>query len=105
MVRLIKFIAVLMLCSIPAYAAGTVDVIQKDRSFTVPSIDIPVGTTVRFLNEDEFIHHIYVKSPTFNFSSDESPPGHEVDLRFTVPGTFTVRCAIHPKMHLTVTVH
>jgi plastocyanin len=94
-----------MVSSFPAFAAATVDVIQKDRAFGVPAIDIARGTLVRFLNQDEFIHHIYVKSPTFNFSSDESPPGHEVDLRFTTPGTFVVRCAIHPKMHLVVTVH
>jgi plastocyanin len=79
-------------------------IIQKGRHFGVPDVTLPVGGTLHFDNEDEFIHQIYVKSPNFNFESAEQPPGQFVDVKFTKAGTFTVLCEIHPKMHLTVNV-
>jgi plastocyanin len=38
------------------------------------------------------------------FDSGEQAVGKEVTLRFDHEGTFAVRCAIHPTMHLDVTV-
>ncbi len=87
-----------------AAAAEIQQIVQKGRAFSPSSIEIGVGDTLRFSNEDEFLHQIYVKSPTFNFESAEQPPGQTVDLRFPVAGNFVVQCEIHPKMHLDVTV-
>ncbi len=87
-----------------AAAEASYTVAQKNRQFAISSIVIAVGDTIRFTNQDEFLHQIYVDSPGFSFDSDEQAPGEVLAERFTRAGTFTVRCHIHPTMLLTVTV-
>jgi plastocyanin len=79
-------------------------VAQKGRQFAVATIAIARGETIEFTNEDEFLHQIYVDSPAFRFDSAEQRPGSTIDLPFPARGVFEVRCHIHPKMLLTVTV-
>lgn len=76
---------------------------QKGRAFNVKELAVAVGDMVHFVNDDEFIHQIFVKARNFEFDSSESEPGHVIDLRFSEAGTFDVRCHIHPKMLLKVT--
>ncbi len=83
------------------WAAQIHNVSQKGRMFQAREIDIARGDTIRFSNDDEFLHQIYVKSPSFTFESDEQAPGQSIDVRFP-EGTFEVRCRIHPKMLLVV---
>lgn len=78
-------------------------ILQKGRAFNVKEIAIAVGDVVHFVNDDAFIHQIFVKARNFQFDSAESDPGHVIDLKFTEAGTFDVRCHIHPKMLLKVT--
>ncbi len=87
-----------------AFADSPVSVVQRGRSFSVAALTIKAGDVVRFLNEDGFIHHLFVKTPSFQFDSDEQEPGRDVSVRFTERGTFDVRCAIHPKMALRMDV-
>ena len=85
--------------------AGVHTVSQKDRVFQPGTLDIAAGEVVRFVNDDgELLHHAYVSTPQFAFDSGEQEPGSRMDVAFPVAGTFTVRCAIHPKMRLVVTV-
>lgn len=90
--------------AIAAFASGGVTVVQNNRSFNPDVIEIAKDTIVHFANEDEFIHQIYVKSDSTNFDSAEQVPGTTIDIPFDAAGTFSVRCHIHPKMRLTVTV-
>jgi plastocyanin len=90
--------------TVTAFASEVVLVVQRDRKFQTATVDIAVGDTVRFTNEDPFIHQLYTRSPSFAFSSDEQPRGKVLSVPFTVAGTFEVRCEIHPKMLLTVNV-
>lgn len=85
-----------------AWAAEVV-VAQKNRVFAVSQIEIARGDTVRFTNDDEFLHHIYIKSSDLNFDSREQAPGQTIEVRFRNAGTYDVRCRIHPKMLLVVT--
>ncbi len=86
-------------------AARTVEVSQKDRMFQPGALLLDRGDVVEMVNDDApLLHHAYVSTPEFSFDSGEQLPGTRTAIRFTVPGTFTVRCAIHPKMHLYVTV-
>lgn len=87
-----------------AFAAQMVAVVQQHRAFSVKDVTIHVGDTVRFINNDTFVHQIFVAAPSFTFESDEQPPGVNVDVRFTETGMFSVMCHIHPKMLLHVTV-
>jgi plastocyanin len=84
--------------------APMVTVIQQDREFHPDTLTITRGTVVHIVNNDRFTHHVYVKSPTMNFDSGEDPVGTSVNVEFDHPGTFDVQCAIHPTMHLWVTV-
>ena len=87
-----------------ALAATVVAVVQKRRAFADQQLEIRTGDTLRFLNEDTFIHHVFVNSATMTYNSDEQEPGQSVEVRFPTPGTFLVRCQIHPKMALRVDV-
>lgn len=87
-----------------AEASHLVSVVQKGRAFSTPAIVVDAGDTVRFTNEDSFLHQLFVQSSTFNVETGEQRPGQDVDIRFSVPGRFQVLCAIHPKMALSVEV-
>ena len=87
-----------------ALAQAPVVVSQKDRAFAPKQLRIHRGDTVRFTNDDDFDHQIYVQSPGFSFESDETAPGRQVELRFPAAGDFEVHCHIHPKMRLNVHV-
>ena len=87
-----------------ASAAAVHRIIQRGRAFSVPEVTIAQGDIVQFTNDDEFLHQIYVDSSQMSFDSDEQPPGQTIEVRFPLPGIFSVRCHIHPKMLLTVRV-
>ena len=97
-------IAAAVLWTVAASGAGLATVAQRGRAFAVPGVQIARGDAVRFVNEDTFLHQVFVQSPSFSYESDEQEPGLVVDVRFTSAGAFTVRCHIHPKMALQVDV-
>src|SRR5256885_233393 len=100
-----RFLILLALIAIPAFAAEEAHtVVQKGRAFRPAEVSINRGESLTFTNNDEFIHQIYVQSPGFAFDSDERNPGQDITETFTAPGTFEVRCHIHPKMKLVVHV-
>jgi plastocyanin len=84
-----------------AWAADIYEVVQKNRMFRMKELEIARGEVLRFINADEFLHQIYVKSSDFSFESDEQAPGKNIEIKFPA-GTFEVRCRIHPKMLLVV---
>jgi plastocyanin len=91
-----------------AWASESHRIVQKDRSFQVQDVeikevDIAAGDTLEFLNNDIFLHQIYVASGGLKFDSAEQPPGEIIAIKFPSPGTYEIRCHIHPKMSLTVT--
>ena len=85
-------------------ADAVVAVSQRDRAFTAASITVPLGGVLKVDNDDEFVHQVYINAPTMTYESDEQEPGKSIDIRFTKAGTFEVRCHIHPRMLLQVTV-
>ncbi|HEX2940071.1 MAG TPA: hypothetical protein VHO91_03425 [Rhodopila sp.] len=103
--RCFSLAILLVAVSMTTFAAGMVAVTQKGRKFSASDIQILRGDTIRFNNEDKFVHQIYVESPNFTYESDEQPPGNNIDVIFTKSGLFEVRCHIHPKMLLRVDVH
>jgi plastocyanin len=90
--------------TIIVFAAGEQTIVQSGRAFHPEQIEIKAGDTLRFTNQDEFIHQIYVQSDKMSFDSDEKAPGESVEIRFPATGNFEVRCHIHPKMRLVVQV-
>ena len=98
-------VAAAVLLAAGAIVAGRVEVDQAGRAFNVAAISIHAGDTIDFVNKDDFDHQVYIDSPGFTFDSDEAAPGEKVSLRIPVNGTFQVRCHIHPKMLLSVSVN
>lgn len=82
----------------------TVTVSQRGRSFDPDEITIQAGDTVMVINDDQFLHHAYIDSPTMQYDSKSQPIGSRIDIVFDHSGEFVVRCDIHPKMRLDVTV-
>lgn len=87
-----------------AIAAETVTVGQKDRQFSTANVSLSAGGSIRFTNDDPFIHQLYSENPDFNFTTDEQATGVPIDVAFPVKGTFQVLCKNHPRMRLTVAV-
>ena len=82
---------------------GEVD--QKGLRFTKSSVAIPVGGRVHFHNSDDVIHNIM----TIDANDDPEDqglqkPGETISTKFDAAGDYQVRCAIHPKMKMTVKV-
>lgn len=89
-----------------AAAAPAIGVVtQSHRMFQPSEIEVARGGTIRFINDDgTLLHHVYLASPSFSFDTGEQGPGKATEVQFTVAGTFTVLCGIHPKMRLAVAV-
>lgn len=90
--------------SLLAGAAGLVTVSQKGRAFAVRELRIDRGDTVRFTNDDDFPHQIHASGPGLSLDSDLQAPGESLPVPFPAAGVFEIRCGVHPKMRLTVTV-
>lgn len=87
-----------------ALVAPAAVVSQKGRLFKPTEIAVVAGSTIRFTNDDPFLHQMFVSSPDFSFDSDPQSPGQSTDVVFPTPGDFQVLCGIHPKMKLAVHV-
>ena len=68
----------------------------RDFAFAPNVIIIPVGTTVRWTNDDATNHT--VTSDTAGLFDLALAPGASREYRFDVPGTYTYHCKIHPDM-------
>ncbi|MEO1310518.1 MAG: hypothetical protein AAFV51_06055 [Pseudomonadota bacterium] len=99
-------VAALALAALPlsADAGDVVEISQKDRRFAPGALTIRPMQTVRVLNDDRFIHHVYFETARGEFDSGDQRPGETVVLKFPGVGAYEVRCAIHPKMRLKVDV-
>jgi plastocyanin len=89
-----------------AYLAVAADhkIIQKEMAFHPNELSIKVGDNIHFINADIGTHNAYVSSDTFQFDLQAQQPGNSKSVTFTRPGVFEVRCAMHPRMKLKVTV-
>ena len=79
-------------------------VTQKDREFSSTEITIKPGEKVVFQNDDGVTHNVFSTSKANAFTIKVQKPGESSTVDFNEEGTTEVRCAIHPKMKLTVTV-
>jgi plastocyanin len=94
--------AALLLLSASAAASEHV-VSQKEKTFSRSTLTIRSGDTIVFKNDDPVVHNIFSKSDVVTFN-DTQNPGEETKVTVEETGSFVVRCAIHPKMKLTVQV-
>ncbi len=93
-----------IVASVTLAADATAPVSQIGRRFSPDAIAVPAGAPLAILNDDRFTHHIFYEARGTEFDSGVQRPGQTVRLNFPADGIYHVRCAIHPKMRLTVTV-
>lgn len=84
--------------------AETYEVGQENKKFTKDSLEIKVGDTVKFTNNDPFFHNVFSLSDAKMFDLGSYPKGESRDVVFDVPGEIEVECAIHPEMLMTIKV-
>ena len=82
--------------------AAEYTVTQKGKKFSPNLLNIVVGDSVKFVNDDKHRHNIYSRTEGHNFSIRKQQQGESNSRTFTEAGTIRVRCAIHPKMRLTI---
>jgi plastocyanin len=87
----------------PAPVVGA-EIRQTGKTFVPELLVVPVGTSVRFPNDDEFYHSVYSESPSnpFDIGLYDTGPGKSVV--FDQPGVVDVRCHVHGSMHATLIV-
>jgi plastocyanin len=93
-----------LLTAISVAQASEFRIAQKNQEFSQKEISIKVGDTIVFANEDNVAHNVFSASENFEFDSMMQDVGKSSSVRFTKVGVFDIRCAIHPKMKLKVTV-
>src|SRR5271155_615042 len=84
--------------------AGQFEITQKDRAFSQTKLTIKPGDTIVFKNIDEVTHNVFSVSPGMEFDIRRQAPGGSSRVEFSKEGVAEVRCSIHPKMKLIVTV-
>jgi len=83
-------------------AAAVTEVSIVDVAFAPADIEVPVGTTVDWINEDPFAHTVTARDGAFDSGTMDG--GRTFSQTFEEPGTFDYFCAIHASMTGTVTV-
>lgn len=73
-----------------------------DFAFVDERVEIPVGTTVEWVNEDSFAHSVVGDGGAF--TSETLAPGDRFSFTFDAAGEFPYICGIHPSMRGTVVV-
>ncbi len=92
-----------LMVTTPAAGADVV-VVQRNKTFAPSEVQVKVGDRVVFANEDEVTHNVYSPTPGLEFQIRSQQPGQSDAVSFSKPGALEVRCAIHPKMTMRVTV-
>ena len=82
--------------------AAAAQVVIQNFQFDPPTISVPIGTTVTWINHDEEIHSLL--STQGGFSSPGLDSDQQFSFHFEKPGTYEYRCTLHPQMTGTVVV-
>ncbi len=88
-----------------AGAAKETSVDQVGQKFSAATLSVEVGDTVVFHNRDDVIHNINIIDAE-GVPDDQGlqKPGEDIEKTFQVPGHYTVRCQIHPRMKMSIDV-
>ena len=101
-IRMLSAAALLTLTG--AAHAQSYEVGQTDKKFTQEHLDIKVGDTVKFTNNDPFFHNVFSLSDAEMFDLGSYPQGESRDVQFNTAGEIEVECAIHPEMRMIINV-
>jgi len=77
---------------------------QKGKAFSVETLNVGIGDTIVFKNDDDTSHNVFSTTDGHKFNLGIQKQGTENSHKFEKAGEVEVRCAIHPKMKLKVVV-
>ena len=86
-----------------AFAADHV-VTMKGAAYSPEMVTAAVGDTVRFVNDDDQNHDVFVPTAGFALDLGKQEPGQEKSYVLGKAGKFTVECVFHSHMMTTVEV-
>ncbi|WP_376788689.1 plastocyanin/azurin family copper-binding protein [Thermoflexus sp.] len=86
----------------PTPVSGPPQVILKNFAFRPAELEVAVGTTVEWINQEESASHTVTSGtpdyPSGVFDSGRLRPGDSFRFTFQQPGTYEYFCAIHSRM-------
>lgn len=103
--RVAALICVLGAALLPVHAgAAEITVSMSGHEYQPAQISATVGDTIKFVNDDETNHNVFI--PTAGFATDlgKQEPGQMATLNVGKAGKFEVECVFHSKMLTTVEV-
>jgi len=77
---------------------------QRNKTFLPDLLVIVAGQSVRFTNEDTFLHNVFSTSKARPFDLGKPGPGEAREVRFSHPGVVELYCNIHETMSATILV-
>jgi len=88
-----------------AAVAAETDIEQANQKFSKTSVSLASGDVLHFKNLDDVTHNINI---TLGDGDPEDQglqkPGEVINYTFAKAGSYDVRCSIHPRMKMSVTV-
>lgn len=85
-----------------AVASGDVAIDIADFAYSMPTVEVAVGTTVTWTNQDSTAHT--VSQVGGGFESGKIDNGGTFSFTFDTPGTYEYFCQYHPNMKATIVV-
>jgi plastocyanin len=96
--------AVLYACAAAPPPPRVHEVRMLGSTYAPARIDARVGDTLRFVNDDDDPHTVFVPTRGFAANLGNQPPNQIRDYALSAPGRIEVECMPHPQMKLLVTV-
>jgi plastocyanin len=78
--------------------AGAFTIYTKNKRFDPPLLVIPVGSTVKFPNQDEILHNVFSTTSGSSFDLGVYGGGESGEYTFRKPGLVLVHCNVHESM-------
>lgn len=95
----------MVICAVASTVWATSNVVeQRNRSFGVAKLTVKAGEPVLFVNNDYYGHNVYSDTEGAVFDIGLQEPGETREITFEVAAIVKVRCRIHPRMRLSITV-
>jgi plastocyanin len=77
---------------------------QKGKAFSQADINIKIGDSIVFVNDDNIPHNVMSMDADNKFNLGSLRPGSSTPVTFKTAGNVEVICAIHPSMKMHVKV-
>jgi plastocyanin len=92
-----------VLVAAPAEAAEHV-IRMAGQQYDPAEIKAAKGDSIRFVNDDDLAHEVFVPTVGFGLDLGKQESGEEKAITLAKDGSFEVECVFHSHMLLTVTV-